>query len=69
MSVMRRLLLLLLAVSTLGGCARALFPTNEPRTQFEKYDRRRNNFAPPQQADVFGNPRPALRARLSPDRS
>lgn len=49
----------------LGGCQRALFPRNAPRTQFETYDRLRNDWVPTQEMDVYGNPQPALRARLS----
>ncbi len=49
----------------MGGCARALFPRNAPRTQYETYDRLRNAWVPAEELDVFGNPQPALRARLS----
>lgn len=57
--------LVILAAATLsGGCQRALFAKNTPRTQFEQYDRMRNRYAPLEEPDVFGNPQPALRARL-----
>ena len=46
------------------GCQRALFPTGQPRTQFDAYDAMRNRYTPLQETDVFGRPRPALRARL-----
>lgn len=46
------------------GCQRALFKKDLPRTQFEAYDRMRNRFVPLEEPDVFGNPQPALRARL-----
>ena len=49
----------------LGGCQKALFPANEPRSQFQSYDRMRNRYSPLEVSDVFGNPRPALRSRLS----
>ena len=65
MTVTRRVLVLLLATVVMSGCQRVLFPPNAPRTQFEKYDRMRDRHAPADQPDVFGNPRPALRARLS----
>lgn len=55
---------LLLAVVCCGGCQRALFPKNLPRTQFDTYDRMRNRYTPLEEPDVFGNPQPALRARL-----
>ena len=64
MRVSWRVLVLLGAVG-MGGCQRALFPGNTPRTQFEKYDRMRNRYAPTEIPDAFGNPQPALRSRLS----
>ena len=57
------LLLLVVAFSALG-CQRRLFPKDSPRTQFETYDRMRQKFVPLEQVDVFGEPKPALRARL-----
>ena len=48
-----------------GGCQRSLFAGNEPRTQFETYDVMRQRYVPLEEPDVFGNPQPALRARLS----
>jgi hypothetical protein len=57
--------LLLLAVIAFGGCQRALFPPDVPRTQYDKYDVMRNRYKPTEQLDVFGNPQPAIRARLS----
>lgn len=52
-----------------GGCQKALFPDNTPRTQFERYDTLRGGAAPAEEPDVFGRPQPALRARLSPQTS
>ena len=66
-----RLRMILTAVVLLGfltGCQRALFPESAPRTQYETYDRMRQQYQPTEEADVFGNPQPALRARLSPTR-
>jgi hypothetical protein len=57
--------LLALALFAAGGCQRALFPPDVPRTQFEQYDRVHHRYALPQEFDVFGNAKPALRARLS----
>ncbi|MFM1804897.1 MAG: hypothetical protein RL136_1776 [Planctomycetota bacterium] len=48
-----------------GGCQKVLFPTNLPRSQFETHDRMRQRYVPLEEPDVFGNPQPALRARLS----
>ena len=58
------LTVLLGAFSVSLGCQRKLFPKNAPRTQFETYDRMRQKFVPLEQPDVFGEPKPALRARL-----
>ena len=59
---------LLLAIIGLGGCQRALFPETAPRTQFETYDRMRQRYVPTEEPDVFGNPQPALRARIMQSR-
>ena len=50
---------------SLCGCYKPLFPKTAPRTQYETYDRIRNRSVPLEEPDVFGNPQPALRARLS----
>ncbi|MDY7107581.1 MAG: hypothetical protein SYC29_02995 [Planctomycetota bacterium] len=55
----------LCAMLLLGGCQRALFPEKSPRTQFETYDLMRQRYVPTEETDVFGNPQPALRARLT----
>jgi len=63
----RRLIALLCiaAGSTLlGACQKPLFPEDTPRTQFELHDRMRSRYRPTEEPDVFGRPRPALRARL-----
>jgi hypothetical protein len=57
----------LLVLSTLGGCQKLLFDPDDPRTQFEVHDRMRQRYIPLEEQDVFGQPQPALRARLSPD--
>lgn len=66
---MRRVVLkftiLVTAAFCLGGCAKALFPSNQPRTQYEAHDRVRDRYTPLTEPDVFGRPRPALRERLS----
>ena len=51
----------------LSGCYKPLFPRDATRTQFETYDLMRHRYQPLEEPDVFGNPQPALRARLSPD--
>ena len=57
-------MLLVLVTCSVFGCQRRLFPKDSPRTQFETYDRMRQKFVPLEQVDVFGEPKPALRARL-----
>ncbi len=54
------------SVVGLGGCQKVLFDKKSPRTQFETHDRLRQRYVPLEEEDVFGNPQPALRARLSP---
>lgn len=59
-----------LAVVIVGGgagCQKVLFDKNAPRTQFETHDRLRQRYVPLEEEDVFGNPQPALRARLAPN--
>lgn len=48
-----------------GGCQQALFPKDTPRNQFEVHNQLRGRTVPLEEPDVFGNPQPALRARLS----
>ena len=63
----RRFVTAALMLATLGGCQKVLFSPEDPRTQFEVHDRMRQRYIPLEEEDVFGNPQPALRARLSPD--
>ncbi|MHC4079704.1 MAG: hypothetical protein ACYS15_13945 [Planctomycetota bacterium] len=65
--LMRRaaLIIALVGLVLLTGCRKALFPDSEPRTQFEVYDRMRSGYVPLEEPDVFGQPQPALRNRLT----
>ena len=56
---------LVCAIGMTGGCRKYLFPKSEPRTQFEAHQLMRDQYVPADQPDVFGNPQPALRARLT----
>jgi len=47
------------------GCQKVLFPKKSTRSQFEDYDRLRQRYVPMEVPDMFGKPRPALRARLT----
>jgi hypothetical protein len=49
-----------------AGCQRPLFNDKNPRSQFDTYDRLRQQNQSLLVPDEFGNPQPALRARLSP---
>ncbi len=48
-----------------AGCQKALFPKDQNRTQFDSHDHMRRGFTPLEEPDVFGNPQPALRQRLT----
>jgi hypothetical protein len=61
------LLGVLASVIAMTGCQKVLFDKKSPRTQFETHDRLRQRYVPLEEEDVFGNPQPALRARLSPE--
>jgi hypothetical protein len=56
----------MIGVIGMGGCQKQLFPDKKVRTQFETHDRLRQSGTPTQEPDVFGQPQPALRARLGP---
>jgi len=53
-------------LATMAGCQRPLFNDKDPRSQFDTYDRLRQQNQSLLVPDEFGNPQPALRARLSP---
>ncbi len=48
------------------GCQKPLFPEKNPRSQFQTYDSLRKQNQDLVVPDEFGNPQPALRARLTP---
>jgi len=62
----------LLVVAALGspmtGCGKPLMSPSESRSQFDRYDRSRNQFAPQYIEDEYGARTPNLRGRLSPKR-
>jgi hypothetical protein len=59
------MLLAPLVLGPLTGCYRPLFDDNLPRHQYEAYDTARNGPVPIEEYDLFGNPQPTLRARLT----
>lgn len=60
-----KVLVLALCLCPLTGCYRPLFDEKLPRHQYEDYDTARKGATPGQAYDLFGNPVPQLRARLS----
>ena len=56
----------LLAGSFAGGCVKPVLSPDEDRTQFDRYDGIRAQYAPQYTADEFGMRRPNLRGRLGP---
>jgi hypothetical protein len=57
---------LLLASALLGGCEKALFVDNEPRTPYERYMALRGRSASLTEQNAYGGKSPALRERLKP---
>lgn len=60
------MVVLIAAAAGFGGCEKALFPENLPRTQYERYDRLRGRYVPKDQQNAYGGAEPALRPRLTP---
>lgn len=56
---------LALTIALLCGCQKSLFMKKHARHQFQTHDAMRHRNVPLTEPDVFGNPQPALRARLS----
>jgi hypothetical protein len=50
----------------LPACSRPLLSPRDERSQFDRYDRVRNQFAQQYVEDEFGRRQPNLRARLTP---
>jgi hypothetical protein len=53
-------------LSAAGGCAKPLLSPDEPRTQFDRYDSVRNQYAEQYVYDEWGRRKPNLRGRLLP---
>lgn len=58
------LLTLAVLVTASAGCSKVLFDPKKPRTQYDRYDRLRGDYAPQYIEDEFGQRRPNLRGRL-----
>lgn len=66
---MRRALLIVLVLMSgvcLGGCEKALFPENAPRSPYERFQTLRGQQRPAMETNAFGVEQPALRSRLRP---
>ena len=50
----------------LGGCNQALFTSDAPRSQYERYGALRGDARPAMEKGPYGDERPALRSRLQP---
>jgi hypothetical protein len=48
-----------------AGCVQPMFPDDEDRTPFDRYDAVRNREEPSTVSDEYGRRRPNLRGRLS----
>jgi hypothetical protein len=58
--------LVLAALTALPACQRPLFDPNEGRSQYDRYDGIRAQYAPQFIENEYGQRIPNLRARLSP---
>ena len=61
-----QLLSILTAGACLAACNKPLFPADQPRTQFERFDQVRNQSTPEYIDDEFGRRRPNVQARIEP---
>ncbi len=49
-----------------AGCAKPIFAPHQSRTQYDRYDRLRNQYAPQFVQDDLGRRTPNIRERLTP---
>jgi hypothetical protein len=52
------------SLAGIGGCQKPLFPKDEPRTQYDRYDAIRGELPDARVTDRHGNPQENVRARL-----
>lgn len=57
---------LALVASALSGCGKSLLSSKDERSQYDRYDRVRNDYAPQYVEDEYGRQLPNVRARLKP---
>ncbi|MGP1308883.1 MAG: hypothetical protein ACTS27_01645 [Phycisphaerales bacterium] len=58
--------LALLAAGGLSGCAKPLFSPDEYRSQYDRFDAARGEYAEQYTFDAYGRRRPNIRGRLAP---
>jgi hypothetical protein len=61
---MAKILFLIGALTLLGGCQRQLFPKDQPRSQYDRFDAVRDRRPPDRIEDEFGDRKINLRGRL-----
>lgn len=59
-------LVALAALATLVGCTKPLLAPDEPRSQYDNYDKIRSQYQDQNTEDAYGRTKPNLRARLLP---
>ncbi|MBL8746138.1 MAG: hypothetical protein JNK58_07260 [Phycisphaerae bacterium] len=60
------MLILALVIAAPSGCGKALLSPKDERSQYDRYDRVRNDYAPQYVQDEYGRQLPNVRARLKP---
>lgn len=60
------LLALCAVAASLAGCGKPLFSPDEYRSQYDRFDAARGEYAEQYSFDAYGRRRPNLRGRLAP---
>jgi hypothetical protein len=61
-----KLFALMIASTLLTGCGKVLLSQKDERSQYDRYDRVRNDYAQQYVTDEYGRQLPNVRARLKP---
>ncbi len=56
---------LIAAAATVSACSRPLLSPKDQRSQYDRYDKARNQYAPQYVEDEYGRKKPNLTGRLS----
>ncbi len=54
------------AIIAMGGCAKPLFSPDEYRSQYDRFDAARGEYAEQYTFDAYGRRRPNIEGRLTP---